>query len=209
MSSKYSKKYLIPPGFTEILHDFGKEVVRHQPKDILDFAIQYFYSLEKKSPLNYIEGNSQNIQKSNYNKELLENRTDDTNFNSEIKQNEMNLTNQKSFDEDNKENTNDINEIIVSQPTGLDEAKIKRISKDFMDSIFEENMRKIKKNKKLEGFQRIEEIKEDEKFEEKSMKSKTTFDNISVNSDVKNDIKNFVGDIIQESKKNVSNKKFI
>ena len=38
MSSKYSKKYLIPPDFTEILHDFGKEVVRHQPKDILDFA---------------------------------------------------------------------------------------------------------------------------------------------------------------------------
>ena len=34
------------------------------PKDILDFAIQYFYSLEINSPLNYIEGNSNNIPKS-------------------------------------------------------------------------------------------------------------------------------------------------
>ena len=54
MSSKFSNKYPIPEKFPEILHDFSREVLRYMPKDILDFAIQYFYSLEINSPLNYI-----------------------------------------------------------------------------------------------------------------------------------------------------------
>ena len=64
MSSKFSNKYPIPEKFPEILHDFSREVLRYMPKDILDFSVQYFYSLEIGSPLNYIEGGSKNIPKS-------------------------------------------------------------------------------------------------------------------------------------------------
>ena len=64
MSSRFSNKYPIPEKFPEILHDFSREVLRYMPKDILDFSVQYFYSLEIGSPLNYIEGGSKNIPKS-------------------------------------------------------------------------------------------------------------------------------------------------
>ena len=63
MSSKYSNKYPIPEKFPEILHDFSREVLRYMPKDILDFAVQYFYSLETSTPLNFIEGASKDIPK--------------------------------------------------------------------------------------------------------------------------------------------------
>ena len=64
MSSKFSNKYPIPEKFPEILHDFSREVLRYMPKDILDFSVQYFYSLETGTPLNYIEGASKDIPKS-------------------------------------------------------------------------------------------------------------------------------------------------
>ena len=46
--SKYPNKYEIPEQFPKILSNFTREIVRNQPKDILDFAIRYFYNLEKK-----------------------------------------------------------------------------------------------------------------------------------------------------------------
>lgn len=46
--SKYPNKYEIPEQFPEILSNFTREIVRNQPKDILDFAIKYFYNLEKR-----------------------------------------------------------------------------------------------------------------------------------------------------------------
>ena len=66
MSSKFSNKFPIPEKFPEILHDYAREVVRYMPKDILDFSIQYFYSLDQNIPLNYMEGASKDLPKLSY-----------------------------------------------------------------------------------------------------------------------------------------------
>ncbi len=63
MSSKFSNKYPIPEKFPEILHDYAREVVRYMPKDILDFSIQYFYSLEQNIPFKYLEGGTKDLPK--------------------------------------------------------------------------------------------------------------------------------------------------
>jgi len=36
-----------PSGFQEILHDFAKEVLRYQPKDIIEFGADYFETRHK------------------------------------------------------------------------------------------------------------------------------------------------------------------
>ena len=46
MASKYLTKYPVPQDFTEVLHDFTREVLRLQPIDIVDFAAAYFQSKE-------------------------------------------------------------------------------------------------------------------------------------------------------------------
>ena len=34
-----------PPRFKEILHDFAREILRFQPKDLIEFGADYFESL--------------------------------------------------------------------------------------------------------------------------------------------------------------------
>ena len=53
MSSKYIKKYSIPPGFQSLLSEFTKEILRNQPKDIVDFAVEYFKCLQQGLILDY------------------------------------------------------------------------------------------------------------------------------------------------------------
>lgn len=55
MASKYIKKFRVPEGFENLLNDFAREVLRNQPKDILDFGVQYFTALEKKQELDYAQ----------------------------------------------------------------------------------------------------------------------------------------------------------
>ena len=53
MSSKYIKKYSIPPGFQSLLSEFTKAILRNQPKDIVDFAVEYFKCLQQGLILDY------------------------------------------------------------------------------------------------------------------------------------------------------------
>ena len=53
MSSKYIKKYDIPPGFQDLLSEFTKEILRNQPRDIIDFSIEYFKCLQQGLILDY------------------------------------------------------------------------------------------------------------------------------------------------------------
>jgi hypothetical protein len=53
MSSKYIKKYSIPQGFQSLLSEFTKEILRNQPKDIVDFAVEYFKCLQQGLILDY------------------------------------------------------------------------------------------------------------------------------------------------------------
>jgi hypothetical protein len=47
MASKYLQKFPVPDGFQELLADFTREVLRAQPKNIVEFAAHYFEALEK------------------------------------------------------------------------------------------------------------------------------------------------------------------
>ena len=53
MASKYIKKFKVPNNFENILSDFAKEILRNQPKDIIDFGIEYFKGLETNSKFDY------------------------------------------------------------------------------------------------------------------------------------------------------------
>ena len=105
MTSKNSNQFPIPEGFPEILHDFAKEVVRYKPEDILDFSIQYFYSLENVIPLNFIPGNSSNIK--NEERENLK----EINDNNNIKNNEENII----LESENNINLNNDENIVFGQ----------------------------------------------------------------------------------------------
>ena len=51
MSSNFTKKHFIPEEFQQIFNNFTKAILFYKPKDIIDFAINYFISLDKKIPL--------------------------------------------------------------------------------------------------------------------------------------------------------------
>ena len=53
MASKYLKRFQVPNNFENILSDFAKEILRNQPKDIIDFGIEYFKGLENNVKLDY------------------------------------------------------------------------------------------------------------------------------------------------------------
>jgi hypothetical protein len=47
MATKYLQKFPIPKDFPKLFHDFTKEILRDQPKDIIDYAYLYFKALEE------------------------------------------------------------------------------------------------------------------------------------------------------------------
>ena len=220
MSSRFSNKFPIPEKFPEILHDFAREVVRYMPKDILDFSIQYFYSLEQNIPLKYTEGGSNDIPKISYvleqkekskeNRDTLSTPSISTNQNTQnrfYKQSEMS----------GKKNDIQINPIKetnsskINSPIGTEESKhesnmtngsgVVGISKNFVNNIFENNKKKENLTIENETEKNIGRNTEYENRGEKFNKSGHTFSNISGNSSTKNGVRNFVGDVITESKK--------
>ena len=131
MTSRLSNKFPIPEGFPEILHDFAKEVVRYQPNDIFDFAIQYFNSIEIERPLNYIPGGSANIERK-------EEKIKDENINEEnIKEENINKEkiNDEKINEENIKEENINEENIEDNKQNNDES-----AKDFVDGVFKESM---------------------------------------------------------------------
>ena len=53
MASKYIKKFKVPNNFENILSDFAKEILRNQPKDIIQFGIEYFKGLETNAKFDF------------------------------------------------------------------------------------------------------------------------------------------------------------
>ena len=209
MSSKFSNKYPIPEKFPEILHDFSREVLRYMPKDILDFSIQYFYSLETNIPLNYTEGGSNKIPKISDTLDIKEKRNDLSTPSLTTNQNTQNVffkqeeKSGKKF-EDEKENINEIKEVNTSKmnsPLNTEENKesiqsggsgVVKASINFVNDIFESSQQKIH-NANLE-------VKTGD--ENKYNMSGHTFSDISGKTEDKNTVRNFVGDVFGESKKN-------
>ncbi len=50
----------IPEGLTELLQSFTVEVLRNQPRDLLEFALQYFTQLKESETKEASFGNDQN-----------------------------------------------------------------------------------------------------------------------------------------------------
>ena len=49
MASKYRKKFTMPEGFYKLLEDYSREVLRDQPRDIIEFSYLYFKAMEEVS----------------------------------------------------------------------------------------------------------------------------------------------------------------
>ena len=203
MTSRLSNKFPIPEGFPEILHDFAKEVVRYQPNDIFDFAIQYFNSIEIERPLNYIPGGSANIERK-------EEKINDENINEEnIKEENINEENI----EDNKQNN--------------DES-----AKDFVDGVFKESMNFVRNSqeKKYENDEEnnlnrqenvVLESENNEGFNEENIvfgktimntqgsdsksNSRLSASSISNNSELMKTAHHFIGDVLKLGNENAKN----
>ena len=159
MTSKLLNKFPIPENFPDILHDFAKEVVREQPKDILDFAVEYFKALESGTPLDYGHKHEKlNICDTN---ELATNPATKTNFdikreekpkeeidNNSIEEKEGQQSNQSGSSSSNKSEESQ----SVSQKNDNEEQKEKEPSvhdervKDFISDIFKESMNVVSRS---------------------------------------------------------------
>jgi hypothetical protein len=217
MSSKFSNKFPIPEKFPEILHDYAREVVRYMPKDILDFSIQYFYSIDQSIPLNYVEGASKDIPKISYSleekekskekRETLSTPSLTTNQNTQnmfYKQSEISAKkNENEIKEIKETNSSKINSPVLTEESKKDSiytngSGVVGISKNFVANIIEDNEKKLKE---LNLANMPEGNSEPNSKRDKFNKSGTTFSNISGNSSTKNGVRNFVGDVMGESRK--------
>ena len=224
MSSKFSNKYPIPEKFPEILHDFSREVLRYMPKDILDFSIQYFYSLETNTPLNYIEGGSNKIPKSSetieiekskrkelstpslttnqntqnvfYNKEeKIEKKLEDEKEEiKELKETNSSKMNSPLNTEEKEEKEEEIDDSIHSKGSGVVRASI-----NFVNDIFDISQQKLQ-SLNLYSNKMEEKTDNDNRFN----LSGHTFSDISGKTEDKNAARNFVGDVFNEFKKNTN-----
>ena len=218
MSSRFSNKYPIPEKFPEILHDFSREVLRYMPKDILDFSVQYFYSLEIGSPLNYIEGGSKNIPKSlDLEKKDLK-RQDISTPSVTTNQNTQNLffkqgeqsekRKEKERDEikelketnSSKMNTPQLSEASRPQSKQSHGSGVVSTSKRFVNDVLESSQLKVKESLKIYA------KKDQEKNDNENIYNRSghTFSDISGNSEDKNLVRSFVGEMFTNYKKNNS-----
>lgn len=220
MSSRFSNKFPIPEKFPEILHDFAREVVRYMPKDILDFAIQYFFSLEQSVPLNYTEGGSKDIPKISYaldqKEKSKQNRETISTPSLATNPNTQNMFYKQTETDKKLEIENEIKEVKetisskINSPVGTEESKLDSnrtngsgvvgLSKNFVNKVFENNQKKIQEAMNVEHKGENKDTDPDNKGD-KSNRSGATFSNISGTSSTKNGVRNFVGDVFEGSKK--------
>jgi hypothetical protein len=218
MSSRFSNKYPIPEKFPEILHDFSREVLRYMPKDILDFSVQYFYSLEIGSPLNYIEGGSKNIPKSldlekkDLKRQDISTPSVTTNQNTQnifFKQGEQSeKRKEKERDEikelketnSSKMNTPQLSEASRPQSQQSQGSGVVSTSKRFVNDVLESSQLKVKVSLKIYA------KKDQEKNDNENIYNRSghTFSDISGNSEDKNLVRSFVGEMFTNYKKNNS-----
>ena len=154
MSSKYIKKYSIPPGFQSLLSEFTKEILRNQPKDIVDFAVEYFRCLQQGLILDYPD-RGQNIP---------------CDFKPSIPKIPPQLKNKNIYEESKEEIKKEEpkKEIKEEKKEEIKEEKKEEIKEEKKEEIKEEKNEEIKIEEKKEEIkeEKKEEIKEEEKQEE-------------------------------------------
>ena len=173
MATKYMNKYEIPEGFQETLNNFAREVIRNQPKDILDFGIQYFKGIEEK-----IGENKKQTNVSIYNSE------EKTSVNEEKDNNEDKKSKEKKFDygewflrNATADLTKELHEMKdESEHFSIDDNAKREPYNEWFDKHSNkkqnENNETSKKEKEQEKIEKEKEEKEKEKEKEKKEKEK-------------------------------------
>ena len=189
-----TNRYYIPETFTEILHNFTREIIRYKPKDILDFSFKYFYFLEKGLPFLY-EPNQSNPIENNNNKEndLFQNNDDKKELSSVPPLMYIQKINQGVNTPINSEESRNSNKTNGSG--------IARLSKNFVNEIIEQDLKNKALNNDKEAF--LKETNENNnslnKYDEELNKTGETFNNISGVTEDKNEIRHFIGTVIENS----------
>jgi len=126
MYSKNSKNYRFNEDFEKVISNFTKAILFYKPKDIIDFAINYFTSLEKKVPL----------------EEILNNKKY-----SHLDKSESTLQNEENVSEEENIDINDSNSYNNIENSN-DEPKIKiPLTKEFEELIEAKDIENKAKNK--------------------------------------------------------------
>ena len=126
MYSKNSKNYQFNEDFEKVISNFTKAILFYKPKDIIDFAINYFTSLEKKVPL----------------EEILKNKKY-----SHLDKSESTLQNEENVSEEENIDINDSNSYNNIENSN-DEPKIKiPLTKEFEELIEAKDIENKAKNK--------------------------------------------------------------
>ena len=148
MSSRWEKNHYIQEEFQEILANFTKTIMLYKPKNIIDFAINYFTSLEKKIPLDQLLEKQNNLNsfgtETTLNNENSLNKDEDIDLEDSISQNndsKIKVPISEEFKKfiglkkpENKRLKNESNELETSQSNSQRD-KIK----DFVSELFIEN----------------------------------------------------------------------
>ncbi len=148
MSSRLEKNHYIQEEFQEILANFTKTIMLYKPKNIIDFAINYFTSLEKKIPLDQLLEKQNNLNsfgtETTLNNENSLNKDEDIDLDDSISQNndsKIKVPISEEFKKfiglkkpENKRLKNESNELETSQSNSQRD-KIK----DFVSELFIEN----------------------------------------------------------------------
>ena len=178
MSSKYSNKYIIKEDFHIILNNFTKEIIRYQPKDILDFAIKYFHCLENNIPLqSFIQQDQQNIEliikeEQNLNQKDTKDKNNELKnvFDSKITTPNNNNTNNNNFNENNE-----LEETLIKVP-------ILKEMEELLKEKEEENQKRIIKERPISP---VSDLSDSQKRQIKDFVSDLFFD--VENKDINND----------------------
>ena len=148
MSSRLEKNHYIQEEFQEILANFTKTIMLYKPKNIIDFAINYFTSLEKKIPLDQLLEKQNNLNsfgtETTLNNENSLNKDEDIDLDDSISQNndsKIKVPISEEFKKfiglkkpENKRLKNESNELETSQSN----SQIDKI-KDFVSELFIDN----------------------------------------------------------------------
>ena len=140
MYSKYTKNYEIKKDFEKVFSNFTKAILFYKPKDIIDFAINYFTSLEKKVPLEEILNNKKysHLDKSESTLQNEENASEEENIDINDSNSYNNIENSNDEPKIKIPLTKEFEELIEAKDIE-NKAKNKIVNNDLNKEILENN----------------------------------------------------------------------
>ncbi len=137
-----SNKYPIPEEFPNILHDYIREVLRNQPKDILDFSVSYFTNKEKGTKeTKYVYSPDKGRPVSNTSDASVSALTADK---SEFYHKERKTTNEEGFNMIEEKDEINPNNFTDQESSSLNSKENYVKAGEFVDNVLRESMEQMK-----------------------------------------------------------------